>query len=886
MRQLLGGKGAGLHEMTRIGVPVPPGFTITTEACIWYFQHGGKMPEGLEEQVREAMARLERVKGQRFGDSENPLLVSVRSGAPVSMPGMMDTILNLGINPEIRDALARLTNNPRFAADAWRRFIQMFGNVVMGVPSEKFEALIEKKKEEKGVKEDTELTAEDWNELAEEFLNLVKAETGQEFPLDPWQQLWMAIEAVFKSWNNERAIAYREINKIPHDMGTAVNVVSMVFGNMGDDSGTGVLFTRDPSTGEKRVYGEFLPNAQGEDVVAGIRTPLPLNRETALKEGKDPERTLEALMPEIYKELMDIAQLLERHYQDMQDIEFTIERGKLWILQTRAGKRTPRAEIKIAVDMVKEGLISEDEAVLRVKPESVEKVLHPTVDPNYKGEPLAVGIPASPGAATGKVVFQPHEAEELAEKGEAVILVRVETSPEDIRGMAAAAGILTSRGGKTSHAAVVARGMGKPAVVGAEDITVDYEAKEFRVGDKVVKEGEVITIDGGTGKIFLGDVPKLLPEIGGELDELLHWADQRRRLGVRANADTSADAKRAREFGAEGIGLARTEHMFFEEDRIWPFREMILLAPEAKRGEPEAKAKFEEALKKIEELQTGDFYEILKVMEGLPVIIRLLDPPLHEFLPREPEAIKEMARRTGLSEREIELRAHALEEANPMLGHRGVRLAITFPEIYEMQARAIAKATARLLKEGVDAKPEIMIPLVGFAEELRQVRRRVERVLKEVAEAEGVELNIMVGTMIEIPRAAITADEIAKVADFFSFGTNDLTQTTLGFSRDDAGKFIHDYIQAGIFKESPFATLDTQGVGYLVELGTRKGKEANPKLEVGICGEHGGDPASIEFCHRAGLDYVSCSPFRVPVARLAAAQAALKEKAKPKEKTK
>jgi len=863
MRDLLGGKGANLAEMANLGLRVPPGFTISTEACIHYLEKQG-YPPGLEEEIEENLRKLERITEKKFGDSETPLLVSVRSGARVSMPGMMDTVLNLGLNDRSVEGLAKKTNNPRFAYDSYRRLIQMFGNVVLKIPAEKFEEVIDKKKEEKGVKEDIELTTEDLKELVSEFKKIVKKETGEDFPQDPSKQLKMAIDAVFNSWNNKRAIEYRKIHKIPDHWGTAVNVQTMVFGNMGSDSGTGVGFTRDPATGEKKMYGEFLFNAQGEDVVAGIRTPKPI-------------AALEEEMPEVYKELEEVVERLEKHYKDLQDFEFTIERGILYILQTRAGKRTAQAAVKIAYDMVNEGLITKEEAILRVDPAQVEQLLHRRIDPKAKVEVLAKGLPASPGAATGSIVFSADKAVELATNGEKIILVRRETSPEDIHGMAVAEGILTARGGMTSHAAVVARGMGKPCVAGCEAIKVDEANAQFTVNGIVFKEGDYITIDGSTGQVIKGKVPTIEPELSKEFEQILKWADEIRTMGVRANADTPEDAKKARKMGAEGIGLCRTEHMFFGEERLPHVQRMILSRVKEER---------EEALKKLEPMQKEDFKKILKEMEGLPVIIRLLDPPLHEFLPNYEELLVEVTKLKveGGDPKEIEEKENLLHriadlrEMNPMLGHRGCRLGITFPEVYQMQARAIFEAAAELVAEGVKVLPEVMIPLVIEDRELEILKEDIERIAKEVMEEKGVDFEYKIGTMIELPRAALCADKIAKVADFFSFGTNDLTQTTLGFSRDDAeGKFLHAYLEKKILKDDPFQVLDQEGVGQLVSMGTKKGKDANPNLEVGICGEHGGEPTSVKFCYRTGLDYVSCSPYRVPVARLAAAQARLEE---------
>jgi len=857
MKNLLGGKGANLHEMTNIGIPVPPGFTITTEACVYYFKNGS-FPPGLEEEVKENLKKLENLTGKTFGSIDNPLLVSVRSGARASMPGMMDTILNLGLNDQSVQGLAKRTNDERFAYDSYRRFIQMFSDVVLGVDRNLFEERLRAKKAEVGVREDFELQAKHLKELVEEFKDIVKKVTGKPFPQDPYEQLWLAIEAVFKSWNNKRAIEYRRLHKIPDDWGTACNVQTMVFGNMGFDSATGVAFTRDPSTGEKTVYGEYLPNAQGEDVVAGIRTPKKL-------------QLLANEMPEAYKELLEIFDRLEKHYRDMMDIEFTIEKGKVYILQTRVGKRSARAEVKIAVDMVKEGLITKEEAILRVDPRRIEQLLHPMIDPKAEKVVLTKGLPASPGAAWGKVIFDSDEAADLSEAGEPVILVRDETSPDDIRGMARSRGILTARGGMTSHAAVVARGIGKPCVVGAEEIEVDYENNLFKVRDVVVKKGEIITIDGSTGEVLLGKVSTVDPELFEEFNELLKWADEIRWIGVRANADTPADAQRARKFGAEGIGLCRTEHMFFEGERIYAMQEMILAKTKEER---------ERALAKLLPMQREDFKGLFKAMDGFPVTIRLLDPPLHEFVPKTKEQMEELSKRTGVPVEEIAAKSEALREANPMLGHRGCRLGIVYPEITEMQARAIFEAACECIKEGIKAIPEIMVPIVSMKEELDNQKAIIDRVAEEVMKEKGVEVEYTVGTMIELPRACVTADKIAQTAEFFSFGTNDLTQTTYGFSRDDVGKFVPKYIELGILKDDPFQVLDQEGVGALVKIGIEKGRSTRPNLKVGICGEHGGEPSSVEFCHRVGMDYVSCSPFRVPVARLAAAQAVVKERIK------
>lgn len=867
MRNLLGGKGANLHEMTRLGIPVPPGFTISTEACVYYFKTS-QVPDELEDEVTTHLRRLEEVTGKKFGDNTNPLLVSVRSGARVSMPGMMDTILNLGLTDESVEGLAKQTNNVRFAYDAYRRFIQMFSETAKGIKHDLFEKELENAKEEVGVEADSELGPDQLKKLVQKYKEIYKNETGEEFPQDPWKQLWEAIIAVFNSWNSERAVEYRKLNKIPDDWGTAVNIVAMVFGNMGEDSGTGVAFSRDPMTGESQFYGEFLPNAQGEDVVAGIRTPHALNKYSKQEKNKDLP-TLEETMPEIYKHLYEIAKKLEYHYKDMQDIEFTIERKKLYLLQTRNGKRTARATVKIAVDMANEGLIDKEEALMRVEAGRLNELLHPTFDPKAEKKVVAKGLGASPGAAYGKVIFESDEAAELGESGEAVILVRHETSPDDIKGMAKSKGILTSRGGMTSHAAVVARGMGIPAVVGAEDIEVDYEKQEFRVGGIVVKKGDFISIDGTTGEVMLGKVDTIPPVIFEEFDQLLKWADEIRWIGVRANAETPEDARKAREFGAEGIGLARTEHMFFSGERIYAMQEMIIA---------ESREEREKALAKLLPMQREDFKELFRTMDGYPVTIRTLDPPLHEFLPKEDEQIKELAERLGVPEETIKAKAEALAEANPMLGHRGCRLGIIYPEITEMQARAIFEAAVEVKKEGVRVYPEIMIPLVSTVRELERQKAVVDRVAKEVFKEKGEEVEYLVGTMIELPRAALTADEIATVAEFFSFGTNDLTQTTFGFSRDDAGKFLPKYVEMGILKDDPFQVLDQRGVGQLVQMGIEKGRATRPELKVGICGEHGGEPTSVKFCHRIGMDYVSASPYRVPIARLAAAQAVIEEK--------
>jgi pyruvate,orthophosphate dikinase len=865
MKDLLGGKGAGLAEMTNAGIPVPPGFTITTEMCRYYYKNNKKLPDDFEEELKKYLKKLEKVTGKKFGDPKNPLLVSVRSGAKFSMPGMMDTILNLGLNDESVKGLAESTGNERFAYDAYRRFIQMFGNVVMGIDKNEFEKILENKKKEKGVHYDSDLDANDLKEIVEKYKEIYKEKTGEDFPQDPMVQLKRAINAVFESWNNPRAITYRKLNKIPEDLGTAVNIVTMVFGNMGNDSGTGVGFTRNPSTGEKEFYGEYLTNAQGEDVVAGIRTPKPISE-------------LEKEMPEVYKQLKEITDRLEKHYRDVQDFEFTIERGKLYMLQTRTGKRTPLAAVKIAVDMVKEGLITKEEAIMRIEPSQIDQLLHPIIDPKAKVEPIAKGLPASPGAASGKIVFTADKAEELG-KNEPVILVREETSPDDIHGMATAKGILTSRGGMTSHAAVVARGMGKPCVVGCGEIQIDEEKGIMRIKDKELKEGDWITIDGGTGNVIIGQVPTIEAGITGEFKTLMEWVDEFRKIGVRANADIPRDAKKAREFGAEGIGLCRTEHMFFAPERLPAVVEMIMAKTEEERRK---------ALDKLLPFQKEDFIGLFKEMKGYPVIIRTLDPPLHEFLPKREELMVEIAlmkeRKEDpekIKEKEKLLeRVEQLHEFNPMLGHRGCRLGITYPEITEMQARAIMEAACELAKEGETVIPEIMIPLVGNVEELKHQKEIVVKVAEEVMKKYGVKIKYMVGTMIEVPRAALTADEIAKEADFFSFGTNDLTQMTFGFSRDDVGKFLFYYLEKKILKDDPFMTLDQNGVGQLIKMGIEKGRKTNPNLEIGICGEHGGDPESVKFCHRVGMNYVSCSPYRIPVAKLAAAQAAIEEKLK------
>jgi pyruvate,orthophosphate dikinase len=865
MKDLLGGKGAGLAEMTNLGLPVPPGFTITTEACNEYSNERKEFPEGLEKQMEHALQSLEKKAGKTLGGLENPLLLSVRSGAKISMPGMMDTVLNLGLNDKTVKALAAATGNERFALDCYRRFIQMFSDIVLNVEFGKFEEVLEKFKARCRVQYDYQLQPEHLEKIIDEYKEIVKARTGSDFPQQPMDQLKKAVMAVFESWNNPRAKVYRKLNKIPDDLGTAVNVQVMVFGNMGDNSGTGVAFTRNPANGENVLYGEYLINAQGEDVVAGIRTPQPISK-------------LRDEMPESYEQFQKTCSLLEKHYQDLQDIEFTIERGKLYILQTRSGKRTASAAVKAAVDMVTEGLISKEQAILRVDPDQLNQVLHKRLDTKAQYQVLAKGLPASPGAASGSVIFDADEAERRGQDGEKVILVRLETTPDDIHGLVMAQGVLTSRGGMTSHAAVVARGMGKPCVCGCEALNIDYREKKMKVSDQEIKEGDMITIDGASGQVILGEVSLVSPELGEELQLLLSWADEKRRLGVLTNADTPADACRAREFGAEGVGLCRTEHMFMAQERLPIVQAMIMANTQEER---------EEALQKLLPVQQGDFYGILKAMDGLPTIIRLLDPPLHEFLPNIEDSslkIQKLKLTAGDSEEIARLenilgKARALQELNPMLGHRGCRLGITTPEIYAMQARAIVQAAVQLKNEGMNPAPEIMIPLVMSEQELQILRDLCLDVVRHVEEEAGVKLDIPIGTMIELPRACLLADRIGKCADFFSFGTNDLTQTTFGFSRDDAeGKFIPQYIEKKILKDNPFACLDRDGVGKLVKMGVELGRSANPELVVGICGEHGGDPASVEFCHAAGLNYVSCSPYRVPIARLAAAQAAVKTK--------
>ncbi|TXL72009.1 pyruvate, phosphate dikinase [Vineibacter terrae] len=866
MRDLLGGKGANLAEMSSIGLPVPPGFTVTTEVCTYYYANSRAYPPELKAQVAAALADVEKIVGRKFGDPDNPLLVSVRSGARASMPGMMDTVLNLGLNDTTVLGLVRSSGDERFAYDSYRRFIQMYCNVVLEIDHHNFEEVLEQKKLDLDVHLDTDLKASDWKDVIKQYKKVIERELGKPFPQDPQEQLWGAVGAVFGSWMNQRAITYRKLHDIPESWGTAVNVQAMVFGNMGDDCATGVAFTRNPSTGENLFYGEYLVNAQGEDVVAGIRTPQQLTVQG--KEAQKSDRpAMEEVMPEVYGQLAEIRSTLERHYRDMQDIEFTVQSGKLYMLQTRNGKRTAKAALKIAVDMVREGLIDRKEAVTRIAPASLDQLLHPTLDPKAQRKVLAKGLPASPGAAFGKVVFTADAAEKMARDGEKVILVRRETSPEDIHGMHAAQGILTSTGGMTSHAAVVARGMGKPCVAGAGDVRIDAKAGTLTVRGTTVKAGEAITLDGSTGEVILGIVPTIQPELSGDFAELMDWADGVRTLKVRTNAETPADAATARKFGAEGIGLCRTEHMFFEGDRIVAVRQMILSDDEKGRRA---------ALARIAPMQRQDFVELFEIMAGLPVTIRLLDPPLHEFLPKTDAEMAQVARELGVAEKEIEARAAKLHEFNPMLGHRGVRLGISYPEIYEMQARAIFEAAVEVRKKhGKTVDAEIMIPLVATKRELDLMKEVIDQVANEVGKLNGVTLDYKVGTMIELPRAALRAGEIAESAEFFSFGTNDLTQTTFGLSRDDSASFLERYQRRGIFEHDPFATLDVEGVGELIRIAHERGRRTRKDLKLGICGEHGGDPASVFFCHQVGLDYVSCSPFRVPIARLAAAQAAL-----------
>ncbi|HEU5047805.1 MAG TPA: pyruvate, phosphate dikinase [Rickettsiales bacterium] len=872
MKNLLGGKGANLAEMCSLGLPVPPGFTITTEVCTAYYKNGKKLPDTLKDEVKKALSAIEKAVGATFGDASNPLLVSVRSGARASMPGMMDTVLNLGLNDITVEGLAAKTGNPRFAYDSYRRFIQMYSDVVLGIDHYNFEELWEAKFHGGSSSNNSNSDSDDaglLKALVEEYKEKVQQELGKPFPQTVEEQLWGAIQAVFDSWMNARAITYRRLHDIPESWGTAVNVQSMVFGNMGNDCATGVAFTRNPSNGDKAFYGEFLLNAQGEDVVAGIRTPQPLTIKGKETSGGDLP-SMEEVMPDVYAELVKIYKKLEHHYRDMQDIEFTVQNRKLWMLQTRNGKRTAAASVKIAVDMVAEKLITKEEAIERVDPQALDQLLHPTLDPNAKRTVLARGLPASPGAAAGTVVFSAEEAERRAHHKEKVILVRIETSPEDIHGMHAAQGILTARGGMTSHAAVVARGMGKPCVSGAGDIKIDYAAKTFKASGQVVKEGDFITINGLTGEVFFGEVPTIQPQLSGDFAQLMSWADEFRTLKIRTNAETPLDASNARKFGAEGIGLCRTEHMFFDTDRIVAMREMIVSETADKR---------KAALAKLLPMQRKDFAEIFRIMTGLPVTIRLLDPPLHEFLPHSEAEIKEVAKASGVTVEFVKHRAHALHEANPMLGHRGCRLGITYPEIYEMQARAIFEAASEVVKESKNKViPEIMIPLVMTPKELEVLKKLVDETAAAVARETGVKVEYFVGTMIELPRAALRAGDIAQHAEFFSFGTNDLTQTTLGLSRDDAASFIEIYKQKNVLETDPFVTLDQDGVGELIQLAAERGRKTRSDIKLGICGEHGGDPASIAFCQKAGLNYVSCSPYRVPIARLAAAQAAIRGK--------
>ena len=866
MKNLLGGKGANLAEMASLGLPVPPGFTLTTDVCTAYYDLGEAYPEGLTEQVDDALKMLEQKTGKVFGDAANPLLVSVRSGARASMPGMMDTVLNLGLSEVTVQGLAAKAGD-RFAYDSYRRFIQMYSNVVLGLRHDTFEYILDDYKDSQGFDLDTEMEAEDWKTIVSQYKDAVQDKLGKPFPDDPREQLWGAIAAVFGSWMNDRAILYRKLNDIPTEWGTAVNVQSMVFGNMGETSATGVAFTRDPSTGENTFYGEFLTNAQGEDVVAGIRTPAPISRARA-DELKSDEAPLEEVMPAVYKQLTEVADTLEAHYRDMQDIEFTVEDDTLYMLQTRTGKRTAAAALKIAVDMANEGLITQDEAVLRLEPAQLDQLLHPTISPNAARDVVVKGLPASPGAAVGQVVFDSNEAAHLAEAGRAVILVRVETSPEDIHGMHAARAIVTARGGMTSHAAVVARGMGRPCVCGAGDLQIDTEAGVFRVGGREVKKGDVITVDGAEGEVLLGEVDMQQPDLSGDFGLLMGWADKVRKLTVRTNAETPADVQVAKDFGAEGIGLCRTEHMFFDADRIPVVRSMILAGTKEGR---------EDALQKLLPMQRSDFEEIFAIMGDRPCTIRLLDPPLHEFMPHSDAEMQEVAASSGMDVRALKAQADSLHESNPMLGHRGCRLGITYPEIYAMQARAIFEAAVAVdAASGVTPKPEVMIPLVGTRKELDILKKVVDDAAQAVFAEAGRSLDYLVGTMIELPRAALRAGQIAETAEFFSFGTNDLTQTTLGISRDDAGRFLTAYEEQGIYEKDPFVTIDQDGVGELVRTAAERGRETRKSIKLGICGEHGGDPASVIFCHNIGLDYVSCSPYRVPIARLAAAHAVLK----------
>lgn len=874
LKNLLGGKGANLAEMASLGLPVPPGFTISTEICSYFYDQGETYPDDLSEQIQSALKEIEKNVGAEFGSADNPLLVSVRSGARVSMPGMMDTVLNLGLNDQTVEGLAKKSGDARFAWDSYRRFIQMYGDVVLGVPHYHFEDLLENHKDDKGIEEDTDLTSEDWRCIAGAFKAKIEEELGRPFPSSVYDQLWGAVSAVFKSWQTERAKTYRRLNAIPEKWGTAVTVQAMVFGNMGDTSATGVAFTRNPSTGERAYYGEYLINAQGEDVVAGIRTPHPLTKTLAhALDSNDPVSlrgdvlSMEEAMPKVYLQLVEVFERLETHYRDMQDIEFTVQENKLWMLQTRSGKRTAKAALKIAVDLAAEGIISQQEAIMRVDPAALDQLLHPTLDPDAERDILTRGLPASPGAASGKIVFDSEKAEQEVSAGHKVILVRVETSPEDIHGMYAASGILTVRGGMTSHAAVVARGMGRPCVSGAGTLRIDRDSGSLRVADRKFSEGDIITIDGSSGEVMVGYVPTLNPELEGDFSLLMSWADRYRRMQVRTNADTPKDTAIARGFGAEGIGLCRTEHMFFDGDRITAVRQMILAeSSEGRRA----------ALDKLLPMQRADFIDIFRVMKGLPVTVRLLDPPLHEFLPQSDQELTTVALQIGVDVESLKCRISELHEFNPMLGHRGCRLAITYPEIYEMQARAVFEAAITVEQEdGATVIPEIMIPLVVTEKELSILRGHISTVADQVFSERGHKLNYLVGTMIELPRAALCAGDIAKSADFFSFGTNDLTQTALGISRDDAARFLEIYVRRGIFERDPFVSIDPEGVGALIALGVERGKASKPDIKLGICGEHGGDPFSINLCEEMGLDYVSCSPYRVPIARLAAAQAFL-----------
>ena len=867
-RNILGGKGANLAEMARLGLPVPPGFTISTKMCEIFYSSNKKLSQKICSEIKKELKKIEIKTKKRFGDTKNPLLISVRSGSRVSMPGMMDTILNLGLNDKTVEALSKKTSNERFAKDSYRRFIQMYANVVLGIESYLFEEMIDNYKLTKGVLLDTELNSEDWDGLIKNFKRIIFEKTKKNFPQDVYEQLFGAIKAVFLSWESKRAKTYRKLNQIPSNWGTAVNVQSMVFGNMGNDCATGVAFTRNPSTGENKFFGEYLINAQGEDVVAGSRTPRYITKK-AKEDAKANEKSMEEVMPKVFKELKNIFIKLEKHYKDMQDIEFTVENNKLWMLQTRNGKRTAKAAIKIAVDMVSEKLISKKEAILRIDPNTLDTLLHPSLDDKVEKKIIAKGLPASPGAARGKVVFTADEAERMKNLNEDTILFRVETSPEDIHGMHAAKGILTARGGMTSHAAVVARGMGRPCVSGSGEINIDYETKEFKVGELSIKEGDNITIDGGTGNVMKGIVPTVKPDISGYFSTIMKWADSFRKLKVRTNSETPQDTKMARNFGAEGIGLCRSEHMFFDEERILSVRQMIVSKELDDR---------KIALEKLLPYQKNDFKEIFKIMRGLPVTVRLLDPPLHEFLPKTDKDMEDLARSLNLGVKEIKNRVSELHELNPMLGHRGCRLGISFPEIYEMQCRAIFTALIECKQEKIQSVvPEIMIPLVSTEDELGIMRKLVDKVAKDIQKANKVKINYFIGTMIELPRAALRAAPISKYADFFSFGTNDLTQTTFGISRDDSGKFLNDYIDHKIFNNDPFVSIDKDGVGELVKIASQRGKNQNKKLKLGICGEHGGDPKSIEFCSKVGLNYVSCSPFRIPIARLAAAQAELRK---------